>query len=49
MFKIMKEKAPNYLISLVPKLNQPSEQGTTAYPSSTVEQIVLSYLFFALH
>ena len=49
MFKIMKEKAPNYLINLVTNLNQPSEQGTTVYPSSTLEQIVLSSLFFRLH
>ena len=27
-------------------MNQPSEQGTTVYPPSTVEQIISSTLFF---
>ena len=40
MFKIMNEKAPNYLINLTPELsmNLPSGQGTTAYHHINVEQ-----------
>ena len=46
IFKIIKNEAPNYLISLVPIANKSSRQETNIYQPITAEQIVLSIYFF---
>ena len=48
MFKILEGTAPNYLISLLLKCDQDSEQRTTLYPTPALKQIVSSTLFFFL-
>ena len=48
MYKKMTEKAPNYLINLIPKCDQPSILETTVYPPFIVGLIVLSTLFSPL-
>ena len=45
LFKIMNEEAPNYLINLIPKHQQLSEQETVKYQPSTAERIV--QIFFS--
>ena len=47
MYKIMTEKAPNYLINLIPII-QLSKLETTVYPPFIVVLIVLSILFSPL-
>ena len=46
MFKIMNEKAPYYLINLIPKYEPTSGQGTIVYHHINVEQTALTILFF---
>ena len=46
VFKIMKNEAPNYLISLIPEREQTLTQETNIYQSIIAEQIVLSIHFF---
>ena len=48
MYKIMTEKAPNYLINLIPKCDPTIKTRTTVYPPFIVELIVLSTLFSPL-
>ena len=44
----MKGTVPNYLISLLIKCDQDSEQRTTLYSTSALKKIVSSTLFFFL-
>ena len=46
MLKLIKNEAPNYLISLIPKGKQPSTKETNIYQPIIAEQIVLSIHFF---
>ena len=46
IFKIIKNEAPNYLISLVPIASKPSRQETNIYQPIIAEHIVLSIYFF---
>ena len=49
MFKIMNEKAPNYLINLIPKYEPTIRTRNNSIPSYIyVEQTALSILFFFL-
>ena len=45
MFEIMIEKAPSYLISLLPNVNNLSDQETAKYQPFTAKQIVSNILF----
>ena len=48
IFKIMRKEAPSYLINLIPKLKQPSEQEIKIFRLTIVEQTVSSILFSLL-
>ena len=49
MFKLMNQKAPNYLIYLILNMKLPSEQGITVYHQINVEKTVLRILFFPFY
>ena len=46
MFKIVKEEAPNYLINLIPKIQQTTRTTINRMPTFTVAQTVSRIAFF---